>query len=629
MSDQAPRFELSRVFDDGSREVEIVSVAALPHDLKMGRRGFLGTGATAAGVLGFMTSGCAHMPDGLVPDFLKGSKPASPKPKPHAPAARTDQAAKPSSLPAPRPEPACGGALAHRGEIKALAYAPDGSLLLSGGNDGLVKIWEPANGRLTTTLKGHGAGITALAVSPDGTTLASGSQDQSIRLWALPEGRFLRVLRGHRQAITGLAFSGDGERLVSTATERQLRVWNVADASQAIAVDAHAVPVRALVSDPAGEIVITAGDEGAIKLWEIGQREPSRVIVAKGAAVRALAVSPDAQRLAAAAADGAISIHGLSAEGGAVRLGARVNSPRSLAFSADGGVLLAGAWDGSIRAWSTDKWELIDIVVARGAAVTQVAFDPAGESFAVANDAGRLSLWKGADRSFRTCLIDLAATPSSAKGATYSERNELGQVITYTLPCGSPIPAGATCTCNCVPGSYSVPSGGGTYRGGGTYCSCDKVCTCVPVRICQAHKLLDPDPVVRRMAEQLLLVMGEHGAAYMRWAASTAKRQLAARIRAVLTRVLSGETADAATWPSTDALTARLEHQDRVVRLMAAQLLCRTAGFRFRTSSDALSAKLQALLRWGRVEERRLQRITSNWQDTTPEVAAATARRRW
>ena len=41
---------------------------------------------------------------------------------------------------------------------------------------------------------------------------------------------------------------------------------------------------------------------------------------------------------------------------------------------------------------------------------------------------------------------------------------------TYTMPCGSPIPPGAVCVCNCV----TVPGS----------CSCDKVCTCDAVCSC-------------------------------------------------------------------------------------------------------------------------------------------------
>lgn len=50
------------------------------------------------------------------------------------------------------------------------------------------------------------------------------------------------------------------------------------------------------------------------------------------------------------------------------------------------------------------------------------------------------------------------------------------QFIEKSLPCGSAIPAGYICTCNCVP--VSTPR-----TTGRTYCSCNKVCTCnlIPV----------------------------------------------------------------------------------------------------------------------------------------------------
>ena len=52
-----------------------------------------------------------------------------------------------------------------------------------------------------------------------------------------------------------------------------------------------------------------------------------------------------------------------------------------------------------------------------------------------------------------------------------------GRTITYTLPCGSPIPAGAVCVCNCVAGSVCSCVGH-------TVCTCDTVCSCVGNRVC-------------------------------------------------------------------------------------------------------------------------------------------------
>jgi hypothetical protein len=61
--------------------------------------------------------------------------------------------------------------------------------------------------------------------------------------------------------------------------------------------------------------------------------------------------------------------------------------------------------------------------------------------------------------------------------------NQTGTYTTRTLPCGSPIPPGAICTCNCVPVTRAAPSAPSTYRTCRCVpvCTCNKICTCIPI----------------------------------------------------------------------------------------------------------------------------------------------------
>ena len=189
---------------------------------------------------------------------------------------------------------------------------------------------------------------------------------------------------------------------------------------------------------------------------------------------------------------------------------------------------------------------------------------------------GMIKLWDIPEGIFKTCLIDLEASPVTAKGITYQQTNRHGQVITYTLPCGSPIPTGAVCTCNCVPGSYVVPPPKVTpshldSSGGNSYCTCNKVCTCIPV--CQAHRLHHPDATVRVMAEEILYLMGEGEFEYMHWAADHAKPALQSRILVIMARIRQGAKANPSRCPSADECSQRLAHPDEIIRIMAAQML--------------------------------------------------------
>ena len=74
------------------------------------------------------------------------------------------------------------------------------------------------------------------------------------------------------------------------------------------------------------------------------------------------------------------------------------------------------------------------------------------------------------------CPVDLSEMNDDIEGIEVSGVDPVtGKTVTYTLPCGSPIPEGAVCICNCVAGSV---------------CTCDKVCTCDTACTCVGDKTI-------------------------------------------------------------------------------------------------------------------------------------------
>jgi WD40 repeat protein len=72
--------------------------------------------------------------------------------------------------------------------MTSLAFGPDGRSLAGGSDDATIRIWAPADGTLTSILRGHTDLVLSLVYAPGGKALASGSQGGTRRLWDLAAG---------------------------------------------------------------------------------------------------------------------------------------------------------------------------------------------------------------------------------------------------------------------------------------------------------------------------------------------------------------------------------------------------------------------------------------------------------
>ena len=109
-------------------------------------------------------------------------------------------------------------AFVHALALRAVATSPSANLLVSSGDDGLLKIWDPGQGTLLRQLV-LSAPAHALAFSADGAILAVGTMEGDVRLWETQTWREFSPYSSRQGRIKALQFL-PGNRLLVVAGER-------------------------------------------------------------------------------------------------------------------------------------------------------------------------------------------------------------------------------------------------------------------------------------------------------------------------------------------------------------------------------------------------------------------------
>jgi WD40 repeat protein len=179
------------------------------------------------------------------------------------------------------------------GHIIALRFSPDGQHLAAATVDGPIAIFTQ-DGVLLHELPGHGMGTTALDWHPDGLVLASAGQDGLIRHWNASSGTQLQALRHATSWVERVAYHSSGQYLAAAAG-KSLRIWD----SQGVLLAEHR-DHESTIADIAwqpGTAQIAAVAYGGTTLWAIEQSAPLRRYAWQGSSL-VLAWSPDATMFA-------------------------------------------------------------------------------------------------------------------------------------------------------------------------------------------------------------------------------------------------------------------------------------------------------------------------------------------
>lgn len=113
----------------------------------------------------------------------------------------------------------------------------DSNTLVSGGCDGLF-VWDVTSGQSVRHIgvgenpSQHESDIECLAWAYQGSTLLTGSKDTNIKVWDVNRGySLLETIFGHKSTVMALKTSDSSGKLASAGRDSTIKVWDISSLS--------------------------------------------------------------------------------------------------------------------------------------------------------------------------------------------------------------------------------------------------------------------------------------------------------------------------------------------------------------------------------------------------------------
>ncbi|KAI7865780.1 WD40-repeat-containing domain protein [Spinellus fusiger] len=290
-------------------------------------------------------------------------------------------------------------AWAHGGRVKVIEEGFSDGLVTSlqfdekyiviGCDNHRIEVFDTRTGKKVRSLEGHEGGVWALQFKggdkrdPE-RVLVSGGCDRDVRVWDLDTGNQRYVLHGHTSTVRCLKMK-DKRTVVTGSRDTTLRVWDIKRGILLHALIGHQASVRCL--DIAGNMIVSGSYDSTARIWDLQSGRCRHTLVGHYSQIYAIAT--DGYKVVSGSLDSHIRVWSVETGQCLATLHGHTSLVGQLQLSST--TLVSGGSDGCLRVWDLQSYECIQQISAHDNSVTCLQFDDR-RMLSAGND-GKIKLW--------------------------------------------------------------------------------------------------------------------------------------------------------------------------------------------------------------------------------------------
>lgn len=160
----------------------------------------------------------------------------------------------------------------HPVSVTAVALAANGQILVSGGIDGTVKVWNLTQGTLLDSFSLAESPVTAVSILCSGHVIIYGDEAGSVILWDRRTGDF-QAIASQAAAANRLFVTPDESHLFIAFSEQCIKLFHLETLSELFQLEIPKCTGKAVSVAPTEDLIAYGDTEGNIHIWSISTRE--------------------------------------------------------------------------------------------------------------------------------------------------------------------------------------------------------------------------------------------------------------------------------------------------------------------------------------------------------------------